>query len=73
MKQFFTDSFSGSTDYSVFQREQWPPQDITIHRVKALESKHATLAARSQIEHKIGVRYSELLHLQYLDFPYFHK
>lgn len=68
MKEFATDSFSDSTDYSGFQRDQWPPRDIKIHRQKALESKNATTAtARSQIEREIGVRYSELLRLPYLD------
>ena len=68
LKQFPTNSFSECTDYSGFQRHLWSPRDITIHRVKAFEARNANLAAaRSQIEREIGVRYSELLRLPYLD------
>ena len=68
MKEFPTASFSDSTDYSGFDREQWPPRDFKVHREKALQAKNAqSNAARTNIERDVGVRYSELLRLPYLD------
>ena len=68
MKEFVTTSFSESTDYSGFEREQWPPRNLKIHHQKAIEAKNArSNAARTEIEREVGVRYSELLCLPYLD------
>ena len=68
MKEFVTTSFSESTDYSGFEREQWPPRNLKIHHQKAIEAKNArSNAARTEIEREVGVRYSELLRLPYLD------
>lgn len=68
MKSFQTISFSGSTDYSGFDRENWPPRDDGIHRQQAQKAKEAaTKAARVAIERKLGVRHSELLRLPYFN------
>ena len=68
MKEFVTTSFSESTDYSGFEREQWPPRNLKVHHQKAIEARNArSNAARTEIEREVGVRYSELLRLPYLD------
>lgn len=68
MKVFPTESVLESTNYSGFQREEWPLRDIKTHRSKALEAKNATSGvAREKIQWEIGVRYSELLRLHYFD------
>ena len=68
MKEFVTTSFSESTDYSGFEREQWPPRNLEIHHQKTIKAKNTrSNAAITEIEREVGVRYSELLHLPYLD------
>ena len=68
MKVFPTESILESTNYSGFQREEWPLRDIKTHRSKALEAKNATSGvAREKIQREIGVQYSELLRLHYSD------
>ena len=68
LKEFPTNSFSESTDYSGFQTELWPSRNMELHRKKAMDAKCAdSNAARTKIERDIGVRYSELLRLPYLD------
>ena len=68
MKLFQTNTFSDRTDYSGFQREEWPLRNAKIHHQKALEAKQAeSNAPREKRECEIGVRYSELLRLPYLD------
>lgn len=68
LKVFPTTTFLDSPDYSGFNRHAWPLRDITVHREKAKKSNEAnTKSARDTMEREIGVRYSELLRLPYLD------
>ena len=68
MKLFPTTSFSDITDYSGFEREQWPLRDIQSHRQMAYEAKQAaTKTAREKLESERGIRFSELLRLPYFD------
>ena len=68
MKSFPTGSFSDRTDYSGFQRNQWPQRDIKTHWQQAQKAKNATTkSARTAIERKLGIRYSDLLRLPYLN------
>ena len=68
LKEFPTSNFSDGTDYSGFQREVWQPRDMDLHYKKAMEAKDAdSNAERTKIERDIGVRYSELLRLPYLN------
>ena len=68
LKEFPKLSFSDITDYSGFQRDQWPSRDIKLHKKKSFDANKAcTIAARTSIEQEIGVRYSELIRLPYLN------
>ena len=68
LKVFPCASFNEKPNYSGFDRELWTPRDMQQHRELATQAKEAcTLSARKEIEKKIGVRYSELLRLPYLD------
>ena len=68
MKVFNTPTFSGPTDYSGFDRENWALRDIEVHREEALKAKNAvTKSERVKIECELGIRYSDLLRLPYLD------
>lgn len=68
MKQFPKSSFVDPPNFSGFQRDTWPARDLKIHHAKALEAKNArTNAAREKIQGELGIRYSELLRLPYLD------
>ena len=56
------------TDYSEFDRENWPLRMNSDHRSKVVELlKEQTPSALQQAESKIGLRYSVLLSLAYFD------
>ena len=66
--KYFPGSFHERTDYSGFDRENWPPRHNSSHRRHAemvkkasTQTKHETLAT------KYGVYYSCLLELEYFD------
>ena len=68
MKNFPTGSFSDSSDYSGFPRNQWPRREIRTHQEQAHKAKSAaTKSARTAIERQLGIRYSDLLRLPYLN------
>ncbi len=68
MKAFPTSGFSEATDYGGFDREMWPLRDMKTHYENALLAKNAvTKTARTAIESKVGLRYSELLRLPYFN------
>ena len=68
MKQFPKSSFASPPNFSGFDRDTWLVRDLKLHHTKALEAKHArTNAAREKIQSEMGIRYSELLRLPYLD------
>ena len=61
---------SRKLDYSGFERtpRNWPKRDLASHRTEGMNWKHAsTLKEREDIEHKHGVRFTELLRLPYFD------
>lgn len=67
-KKFTKPSNREPTDFSGFQRDSWTPIDMKAHYTKALETKQANSnAARDKIQSELGIRYSELLRLPYLD------
>ena len=68
MKKFPKPSKKEPTDFSGFQRDSWTARDLRAHHTIALEAKQANSnAAREKIQSELGVRYSELLRLPYLD------
>ena len=68
MKKFTKPSIKEPTDFSGFQRDNWTPRDLKAHHTKALEARQAkSNAARDKVQSELGIRYSELLRLPYLD------
>lgn len=63
-----TEHFGEKTNYSGFDRSSWPQRTVEQHREKGMSWRHSTtLANRQEIERKYGVRFTELLRLQYFD------
>ena len=67
LKQF-PRTFAASSDFSGFDRHQWPARSLIQHYYAAERVKCAnTRSNRHRAEQEIGVRYSELLKLSYFD------
>lgn len=55
-------------DYSGFDRQNWPPRDITVHRQNSKKIKKAkTAASRSKLETEHGIYYTILSELEYFN------
>ena len=69
LKSFPTNKFGEKADYSGFHPSTWLKRTtMEDHRKKGMEWKHAsTLACRHEIEQESGVRFTELLRLQYFN------
>ena len=73
LKEFPTASFGSKPDYSGYNWESWPPRNLQEHIEKSKDAKKAaTATARSQIESRHGLRYSELIRLSYFDVIRYH-
>ena len=60
----------GSTDYSGFDRENWPKRDGKEHRRIGMGMRSFTTATeRERQESQAGLRYSSLMKLRYFDAP----
>lgn len=68
LKEFPTVAFGDKTNYSGFDRENWPTRDDHTHRLLAREYlRKAHRSQQKQFESQHGFRYSELLRLPYFD------
>ena len=58
----------GNTDYSGFDRSQWPPRTNHAHRLAAERTKNCpNKTQRQKLESEVGCRFSVLLDLEYFD------
>ena len=68
LKSFPTEKFGDKADYSGYNRDTWAVRTVTEHRTEGFSWKHAnSLSERSTIERNFGVRFTELLRLDYFD------
>ena len=68
LKDFPTEKFGDKSDYSGFDRDTWPERSVAVHRAQGFKWKHAqSLAERHIIEKDHGVRFTELLRLDYFE------
>ena len=66
--KYFPGSFGQKTDYSGFDRTQWPPRQNFIYRQHAAHVRRAsTQTKHEKLAKKYGVYYSCLLQLEYFD------
>lgn len=66
--KFFPSSFTEKTDYSGFDRENWPVRDNVSHRLHAEKVRAAQTKTKfEKLAKEYGVYYSSLLKLEYFD------
>ena len=68
LKEFPTQSFGDSPDYSGYNRMQWGIRDVAQHKVKCYEYLNAnTKQQQKSIQKEYGIRYSILIELPYFN------
>ena len=68
--KFPTEQFGEKPDYSNFERAQWPPRLLNLHRQMVAKYLACTTSSdRNKHERETGVRYSVLNDLPYFDAP----
>ena len=68
MKEFPTESFGESPNYSGYDFSLWPTRDIVVHRQKNYDYINATTKRQQKlIEREYGIRYSILTELPYFN------
>ena len=73
MKVFSCERFGTKLDYSGYERNTWEMRTHELHQHQVSMLKNAHTASDFQLhERRYGVRYSELLRLQYFDIVEFH-
>ena len=73
MKEFPGSAFGEKSDYSGYDRDEWPHRTNEDHRRNAMEHKHASTKTKCiNLEKKFGVQYSEFLRLLYFDIVEYH-
>ena len=73
MKEFSCERFGTKLDYSGYERNTWEMCTHELHQHQVSMLKNARTASDFQLhERRYGVRYSELLRLQYFDIVEFH-
>lgn len=68
MKEFQTESFGESPDYSGYGRTLWSTRDVVLHREKSDEHLNADTKHQQKLIEKVyGIRYSVLTKLPYFN------